>query len=506
MGTPTEASGTYGMDFSVLPGMPNVAVAQRTPVAAPAPDGKTAAPTGRDLRGYLEFLKKNHPDQIFYVDREVDPKFEVTALLAKLERQHRYPVVIFRNVKGSKLPVVTNVHGSFARLAMAIGLSPDATVPEFTREYSRREDRPIEPIVVSRDEAPVKEVVIKGDDVNLYDLPLLTYHEKDAGYYATIGYEVMLDPDSGVRNAGIYRLMRQSRNEMGIQISETAHGHYILKKHQKRHEATPMAVFIGHHPAVHLGCLSFAPFETDEFTYAGAMLGEPLRTVKCDTLDINVPADAEIILECEILPDVLRPEAPFGEYPGTYGPERMNPVVRVNRITMRKDALYQSSFVGHPDNLLLSGVTRLSYIEKTVRIASASVKAVYVPPSGRCRYICYIAMEKLIEGDPKNAAMAAFAADPFLKYVIVVDDDVNILNDSDVLHAIATRVRFDTDSFVVTGARGSPLDPASYDPAGGSHIVTKLGIDATRKPNYPDEISVPGTDEIDPEEYLVPIR
>jgi 2,5-furandicarboxylate decarboxylase 1 len=228
--------------------------------------------------------------------------------------------------------------------------------------------------------------------------------------------------------------------------------------------------------------------------------------VKCETNDLEVPADAEIVLEGEILTDTLRPEAPFGEYPGTYGPERMNPVVRINCITMRKNPLYQSSFVGHPDNLLLSGVTRLSYIEKTCKIASAGVKAVYVPPSGRCRYICFVAMEKLIEGDPKNVAMAAFAADPFLKYVVVVDDDVNILSDSDVWHAIATRVRADHDTFQVTYSRGSPLDPASYDPAGGSHLVTKMAIDATRKANYPEEISVPGTDDVNPDEYLVPSR
>jgi 2,5-furandicarboxylate decarboxylase 1 len=457
-----------------------------------------------DLRGFLDFLCQHHPDQVMHVEREVDPRFEVTALLAKLEQQGRYPVVIFRNVRGSRMPVVTNVHASFARLAMAIGLPETASVPEFTAEYGRREDRPLEPILVPRDEAPVKQVVLQGDEVNLFDLPLLTYHEKDAGAYATLGYAVMRDPDTGVRNAGIYRLMRQGRNEFGIQISETAHGHYILKKHLKRGEPTPMAVFIGHHPAVHLGCLSFAPFDTDEFTFAGAMLGQPLRTVRCETLDLEVPADAEMVLECEILPDLRRPEAPFGEYPGTYGPQRINPVVRVNAISMRRDPLYQSSFVGHADNLLLSGVTRLAYILKTVRIASPTVKAVYVPPSGRCRYICYIAMEKLIEGDPKNAAMAAFAADPFLKFVVVVDDDVDILNDSDVLHAIATRVRADRDTFMVTYSRGSPLDPASYDPAAGSHLVTKVAVDATRKSNYPDEISVPGASEIDPDEYLIP--
>ncbi|MBI4321586.1 MAG: UbiD family decarboxylase [Chloroflexi bacterium] len=481
------------MDFSVLPSR-----GDGTQASAPA------VSTGRDLRSYLAFLEARFPDQLFYVEREVDPRFEVTALLAKLERQKRYPVVVFRNVRGSRLPVVTNVHASFQRLALAIGLPADASVPEFTREYGCRESRPLDPVLIPRDEAPVKEVVLTGDQIDLDALPLLTYHERDAGSYLTEGFCIIRDPDTGVRNAGIYRLMRQGRDEFGIQISETAHGHYLLKKYQKRGLPTPIAVFVGHHPAVHLGCLSFTPIDTDEYTFAGAMLGEPLRIVKCETLDLEVPADAEIVLEGEIAPDVFRPEAPFGEYPGTYGPQRINPVVKVKAITMRRDALYQSSFVGHPDNLLQSGVTRLSYIQKTVSIASPSVKAVYVPPSGRCRFICYIAMEKLIEGDPKNAAMAAFAADPFLKYVVVVDDDVDILNDSDVLHAIATRVRADTDMFMVTHARGSPLDPASYDPGRGSHLVTKMGIDATRKRGYPAEISVPGTDEIDPETYLIP--
>ena len=229
-----------------------------------------------------------------------------------------------------------------------------------------------------------------------------------------------------------------------------------------------------------------------------------MELVKCETLDLEVPAYAEMVLECEILPELRESEAPFGEYPGTYGPERMNPVVKIKAVTMRKDAYYQESFVGHPDNLLLSGIVRSSAIMRTVKIASPTVKAVHMPTCGRCRFICYIALEKIIEGEPKNAAMGAFVADPFLKYVIVVDDDVNILDDGDVLHAIATRVRADTDTFMVTHAKGSPLDPASYDPLGGSHIVTKVGIDATRKENYPDEIKVPGMEKINLSDFIDP--
>lgn len=451
--------------------------------------------TGNDLRGFIDYLERHAPQDVLRATREVDPIFEVTAILSKLEKEGKFPLVIFENVKGSSIPVVTNTHAAFHRNAIAIGLDRGAGPREFAIEYARREAQPILPVMVPA--GPCKEVVLKGEEIDLTALPTLKYHEKDAGRYITHAFSVMKDPETGIRNAGIYRLQVFDRATAGIQISETAHAHYIFKKNLKRGKPTEIAATIGHHPAMSLGCLSFTGIDVDEFGIAGAMLGEPVELVRCEAVDLEVPAHCEIVLEGYIDPGERRPEAPFGEYPGTYGPQRNNPVVHFTCMTMRKNPLYQSSFVGHPDNLLMSGLTRLSAILKTVRLACPSVKEVYVPPSGRCRYVCYVAMEKLIEGDPKNAAMAAFAADPFLKFVVVVDDDVDVLKDAEVIHAIAQRVRWDTDSFCVTHARGSPLDPASYDPAGGSHIVTKVGIDATRKANFPDEIRVPGAEAVE---------
>ncbi len=453
----------------------------------------------KDLRSFLSELEAEEPDQLLHVTKEVDPHFEVTGILARLEKERKFPVVVFDKVKGSNLPVVTNVHADARRLFRAIGLK-NGNLAEFIREYSAREDAPKDPVIVK--EAPVQEVVLTGKDIDVTRLPILTYHEKDAGRYVTAGFGIMRDPDSGVRNAGIYRLMIHSRDTFGIQLSETAHGHYIWQSYERHDRPTPMAVAIGHHPGFYIGCLSFTSLDTDEFSVAGGVMGEPVELVRCRTLDLEVPAHAEIVLECEILPKLRKKEAPFGEYPGTYGPQRDNPIVQVNAITMRHNALYQSSFVGHADNLLLSGIVRSTTITKTVKLASPKVRAVHMPTSGRCRFICYLAIEKIIEGEPKNAAMAAFAADPFLKFVVVVDQDVNVLNDEEVLHAIATRVRADIDIFMVTYAKGSPLDPASYDPAGGSHLVTKMGIDATRKANYPDEIRVPGSDDIKLEDYF----
>jgi 2,5-furandicarboxylate decarboxylase 1 len=348
----------------------------------------------------------------------------------------------------------------------------------------------------------VQEVVCIGNDVDVEELPICTYHEKDAGKYITAGLAVMRDPETGINNVGIYRHMVHEKNLLGVQLSETADGNIIWKKYEKRGLPCPVAIVIGHHPAFFIGSLCFSTLDSDEIRIAGGMLQRPVPLVRCKTIPLDVPADAEIVLECEIRPLERRAEAPFGEFPGTYGPRRMNPVLEVKAITRRRNPLYQNAFVGHSDNLLLSGLIRTTFIEDTVKIACPTVRTVTVPRSGRYRFICYVAIEKMSEGEAKLAAMAAFVADPFLKFVVVVDHDVDINNDTDVLHAIATRVRADHDVFMVPYAKGSPLDPASYDPAGGSNLVTKMGIDATRKSNYPDEISVPGMASINMADYI----
>ncbi len=452
-----------------------------------------------DLRGFIQQLEEKFPHEVIRIKKEVDPKFGVTGIIDRLEKDNQFPLVIFENIKGSDMPLVANMHASFLRLRLSLGME-EGGVKEFLKEYGIREANPIEPEFV--ESGPVQEVVKMGDEIDVNEMPICTYHEKDAGKYITAGMELLRDPDTGIDNIGIYRLMVHDKKTFGIQISETAHGNYIWKKYDKQGIPCPMAVIIGHHPAFFLGSLSFTPLETNELHIAGGMLKRPIPMVNCKTIPLAVPANAEIILECEILPHIRKEEAPFGEYPGTYGPMRMNPVVVVKAITHRKNPLYQNAFVGHPDNLLLSGLVRTTAIEDTVKIACPTVRAVAMPRAGRYRFICYVAIEKMIEGEGKQAAMAAFVADPFLKFVVVVDHDVDVSNDTEVLHAIATRVRGDHDIFMVPYAKGSPLDPASYDPAGGSHLVTKVGIDATRKDNYPDEISVPGADDINLADYI----
>jgi 2,5-furandicarboxylate decarboxylase 1 len=452
------------------------------------------SPYTPDLRGFIAYLEAEHPEHVVRISREVDPKFGVSGILERLERDNRFPLVIFENVKGSKLPLVANMHADFERLRLALGME-SGLVKDFVKECAARQANPIDPVEVGS--GPVQEVVRIGKDVDVEELPICTYHEKDAGKYITAGLAVMRDPETGINNVGIYRHMVHEKNLLGVQLSETADGNIIWKKYEKRGLPCPVAIVIGHHPAFVIGALCFSTLDSDELRIAGGMLQRPVPLVRCKTIPLHVPADAEIVLECEIRPVERRAEAPFGEFTGTYGPRRMNPVLEIKAITSRRDPLYQNAFVGHADNLLLSGLIRTTFIEDTVKIACPTVRAVTVPRSGRYRFTCYVAIEKMNEGEAKLAAMAAFVADPFLKFVVVVDHDVDINSDSDVLHAVATRVRADRDTFMVPYAKGSPLDTASYDPAGGSHLVTKMGIDATRKANYPEEIAVPGFDAID---------
>jgi 2,5-furandicarboxylate decarboxylase 1 len=286
------------------------------------------SPYTPDLRGFIEYLEKEHPEQVVRISREVDPKFGVSGILERLERDGKFPLVIFENVKGSEIPLVANMHASFERLRLGLGME-HGDVKAFVKECAARQAHPIDPIMVTR--APVQEEVFLGDAVSVEDLPICTYHEKDAGKYITAGLAVMRDPETGINNVGIYRHMVHEKNLLGVQLSETADGNIIWQKYEKRGLPCPVAIVIGHHPAFFIGSLCFSAFDADEIKIAGGMLQRPIPLVRCKTIPLDVPADAEIVLECEIRPVERRAEAPFGEYPGTYGPRRMNPVLEIRQ-------------------------------------------------------------------------------------------------------------------------------------------------------------------------------
>jgi UbiD family decarboxylase len=424
----------------------------------------------QDLRTYLEELKRKRPTDVQVVTKAVDPTYELTALVVKLEKERRQrPVLIFENVKGTKFPVLTNLHASRSRLAHAIRSAPEAML----QTYLRAMERPIPPRVVAI--GPVKDVIERGPGVDLYALPQITHHEGDAGPYITAAISFAKDPTSETWNCAYNRLMIQGRDTTSIHLTLGKHLWEFQQIAEQRGEALPLALVIGVHPAIALGALAIGSIDEDERAIMGALLGEPLELVKCETSDVLVPAHAELVLECEILPGKRTAEGPFGEFTGYSLGERQREVVKVRAITHRRDAVFQDITVAHLDHMLLSTIPMEANLYRAVRAMIPSVRAVRVPAP----FTCYVSIEQRLPGQAKNAIMAVFGADLYMKRVVVVDHDVDVFDDRQVTWAIATRCQPDRDLTVVSNARGSDLDPSAKEDG----YTAKWGVDATAKPS-----------------------
>jgi len=425
---------------------------------------------GQDLRSYLDALKRRKPEDFRIVTREIDPAYEITAFVVKLEKERRQrPILLFENVKGTRFPVLTNLHASRGRLAQAINSAPDAML----RTYLRAMEAPIAPRIVPS--GPVKEVVQRGAEVDLYALPQIVHHEGDAGPYVTAAISFAKDPASETWNCAYNRLMIQGRDTTSIHLTLGKHLWEFQQIAEQRGEPLPLALVIGVHPAIALGALAIGSIDEDERAIMGALLGEPLELVKCETSDVLVPAHAELVLECEILPGKRTAEGPFGEFTGYSLGERQREVVKVRAITHRRDAMFQDITVAHLDHMLLSTIPMEANLYRAVRAMVPSVRAVRVPAP----FTCYVSIEQRLTGQAKNAIMAVFGADLYMKRVVVVDHDVDVFDDRQVTWAIATRCQPDRDITVITNARGSDLDPSSKEDG----YTAKWGVDATAKPS-----------------------
>lgn len=424
----------------------------------------------QDLRSYLELVKRKRPDELVVVSREVDPGWEMTALCVKLERErHRRPILLFERVKGTRFPVLTNLHASRSRLALGLGVAP----ADMLRAYLRAMERPIPPKVV--DSGPVKDVVVKGPDVDLFQLPQIRHHEGDAGAYLTAAISFARDPSAETWNCAYNRLMIKTRDTTSIHLTIAKHLWEFYRIAEARGEALPVAFAVGVPPAVALGALAIGSIDEDERAIMGALLGEPLELVRCETSDVLVPAHAEMVIEAEILPRERTPEGPFGEFTGYSLGERQREIVKVKAITHRRDAIFQDITVAHLDHLLLSTVPIEANLYRAVRAMVPSVKAVRVPAP----FTCYVSIEQRAIGQAKNAILAVLGADLYMKRVVVVDHDVDVFDDRQVTWAIATRCQPDRDLTVIPNARGSDLDPSTREDG----YTAKWGVDATAKPS-----------------------
>lgn len=447
----------------------------------------------KDLRTYLQELTEKRPQEVLVVDREVDWRFEACAVVEKFEREEKFPLVFFKRIKGSEIPLIINLGASYERLALSLGAT---SVEEMEKDLARMERSPIRPRELSRKEAPVKELVLKGDQADLDILPILTHNELDAGRYVNAAAMICKERGTGNYNMGIYRHQKQGKRQLGLMINPANHASYVRAEYEDHNEPMEVALVIGHHPALNLAAVSKLSGIGQELDAAGAFLGEPLEMVKAESVDLLVPARAEIIIEGIVPPHKRHYEGPFGEWPHYYYKEGDQPYIEVTAITMRRRPIYQSIHSAHFEHNIIGAASRLGSLYRRIQEAVPSVKAVNLPMSGAARSHCYISLKKRAEGEPKQAALAAFITEPAIKHVIVVDEDIDVFNETRVLWALAMRFQADRDLVVLQNIIGSHLNPTAYghNRMEKGNMETKLIFDATKPlPPYefPKEAKAP---------------
>ena len=427
----------------------------------------------QSLRGFLRMVESEHPDEIIRIREPVGLRHETTALVFELERAGRSPVVVFENVDGGKMPLVTNVAANRKLLAACLGVAP----PELPGAFRERCQRYIPCETVKK--AAWDEVVIEGDDVDLSKLPIPLQFSVDAAPYITAGQVSARDPVTGVDTTGFHRLMVKGKNRLGVSLHSRRRMYECHRRAEEKGQSLPAVITIGTHPLHYMGSMVYAyPPNVRKFEIIGGLFGEPYRLARCGVADLEVPAGAEIIIEGEILAGTREPEGPFSEFTGYASYRSTQNVFVAHRIRMRADAMYHSVVSGMSrDHIQVSCITREGEILNALKRNLPNVRAVHVPHTTCGAFMAFIAMKKTADGEPQMAAMATFGTELYTKYVIVVDDDVDIFDMNDVMWAVATRVRADKDIFFIPGAKGAILDPTS-DPE--NFTLTKMGIDATR--------------------------
>ena len=464
----------------------------------------------KDLRSFLEDVKKAGPEYYIELKKEVSTYMEPYMVQQKLAEENKYPVIFCPKVKGYTQPLVTDTFGSYDLLGIALDMAPGTVSKKaILEEFSHRSDNMIAPVEIARDEAPVKDIVMTGDEVDLDKLPFTHHAKLDHGKYITTGFTVMKDPDTDIYNCGWYRHEILNKNTITAMINPSNHGKYIGRRATELKREVPVALAIGHHPAVCMGSCVGGSIDMNEYEIMGGLTGEPIRLVKAETVDLLVPADAEVILEGYIRhPEKEVDDGPFAEFAGYYGHVMPAYEIEITAITMRRDAIMHELNPAHCEHNLSGVLSRELTHYRNLKREFPSVTGVYLPPSGCCTFHVYIQMHKGVPGEAKRAAMLALGSISECKMAIVVDDDVDIYNERDVMWAVATRVQGDRNITILPDVTGSHLDPLAYgeNREEKGTLVTKMIIDATKALNkeFAPRVKAPQDllDSINLEDYI----
>ncbi len=458
------------------------------------------------LRAGLDLLDRR--GGLVRVKRTVDPLGEVTAVMTALEERGDWSAVLFESIKGYEdWRIAGSIFSDRSNVAALLDADRERLVVALSERFQHS-------VPTTRTRvAPVQEVVHTGEEASLDDIPLVWHHERDAGRYISMGLTFVKDPDTGASNVGIYRFMQRDARTLIPSLTSISNIADIFRRQEARGRPLDIAIVPSASAAMTLAASYRAALGTDECTLAGGLQRSPVEMVPARTVDVDVPADAELVIEAAIQPGERYPEAPFADMSGSYSRVKRGPLVSVSAITRRRDPILQLAFSGHADATNMAAICHEVAIWRAVQASSSNVAAVHVPASGY-GFHCYLAIRKepTIEGgergEQRNAMLAALGAVPQIKLIIAFDHDVDIFNEQRVLGALAKRFQAidprtgRTRLTTIGDLKGATYDPSSFH---REYPNAKLMIDATiptdldpsvraafeeAKPGWPDRIDL----------------
>lgn len=451
-----------------------------------------------DLRDFISNLEKQ--GELKRITTEVDPHLEMTEICDRVLRAGG-PAILFENPKGSKIPVLANLFGTPKRVALGMGEDSVEALREVGKllAFLKEPEPPkgmkdawdklpifrqvlnMGPKVVKK--APCQEQVIEGDAIDLAEYPIQLCWPEDAAPLITWGLVVTKGPHKTRQNLGIYRQQVIGKNRVIMRWLSHRGGALDFKEWQQTHpgEPFPIAVVLGCDPATILGAVTPVPDTLSEYAFAGLLRGSKTELVKCIGSDLQVPAQAEIVLEGFIYPDDMAPEGPYGDHTGYYNEIDSFPVFTIERITQRKNPIYHSTYTGRPpDEPAILGVALNEVFVPILQKQFPEIVDFYLPPEGCSYRMAVVSMKKQYAGHAKRVMMGVWSflrQFMYTKFVIVVDDDVNVRDWQDVIWAITTRMDPARDTVLIENTPIDYLDFAS--PVSG--LGSKMGMDATNK-------------------------
>ncbi|MBD0334888.1 MAG: UbiD family decarboxylase [Cyanobacteria bacterium Co-bin13] len=467
----------------------------------------------RDLRGFLKLLEER--GQLRRISAPVDPDLEVAEIANRLLLAGG-PALLFENVKGSDMPLAINVMGTVERVCWAMNMSQPVELETLGQKlallYQPRPPKKLSQAVdlgkalfdvikakPLRDFLPpCHQVVLKDEAVDLTRLPLLRVYSGDAGKVLTLGLMITKDPENGIPNIGVYRLQLQSKNTMTVQWLSVRGCSRHLRKAAERGQKLEVAIALGVDPLLIMAAATPLPIDMSEWLFAGLYGGQGIHLAKCKTVDLEVPADSEIVLEGTITPGETAVDGPAGDHIGYYGGvNEQAPLIRFHCLTHRKNPIYMTTFSGRPpkeDAMMAIALNRV--YTPILRQQVPEIQDFFLPMEGLSYKAAVLSIDKAYPGQAKRAALAFWSALPqfnYTKFVIVVDKDINIRDPRQVMWAVTSKVDPARDVFILPNNPFDQLDFATEKPGLGS----RMGIDATTKV-FP-ETDRPWSEELKPD-------